>query len=229
VKDIGTHGHLAAVTADVRAGRVARRNLATPQQAVFLDRDGTINRDVGFLTDASPLELIEGVGKFVSAVNRAGYLAIVVTNQPVIARGDVTWAGLREIHDKMETLLGEHGAYVNDIFICPYHPDSGFAGERVEYKIACDCRKPRPGLLIAAAEKYNIDLAARDTPDCQPVWPRYGVTPARWSTGHAQSCGQSHAHPYPEPAASRSPHARRTPDNAPTAQPKKTAPSLQRA
>ena len=85
-------------------------------------------------------------------------MAIVVTNQPVIARGEVTWEGLDEIHRKMETLLGQKGAYLDDIFICPHHPDKGFVGERPEYKIDCDCRKPKPGLLLQAAEKYNIDL-----------------------------------------------------------------------
>ena len=91
-------------------------------------------------------------------IDRSGYLAIVVTNQPVIARGEATWEELRRIHCKMETLLGREGAYLDDIFICPHHPDKGFAGERPEYKIDCDCRKPKPGLLLRAARQYNIDL-----------------------------------------------------------------------
>lgn len=77
----------------------------------------------------------------------------------MIARGDCTVEELERIHEKLETLLGQEGAYIDDIFYCPHHPDKGFAGERPEYKIACGCRKPRPGMLLQAAEKYNIDLA----------------------------------------------------------------------
>ncbi len=83
----------------------------------------------------------------------------MVTNQPVIARGEVDFQELQEIHNKMETLLGEKGAYIDNIFFCPHHPDKGFDGERPEYKIICDCRKPEPGMLLNAAKKYNIDLS----------------------------------------------------------------------
>ena len=82
----------------------------------------------------------------------------MVTNQPVIARGEVSINKLDEIHNKMETLLGEEGAYLDDVFYCPHHPTKGFQGELEKYKISCDCRKPKPGLLIQAAKKYNINL-----------------------------------------------------------------------
>jgi len=159
VKDMGTPERLYAVEEDLRTGKVAAKNLTHKQRAVFMDRDGTINRYVGFLRDIDQFELIDGVAEKIRQINQSGYLAIVVTNQPVIARGEVTWAELREIHNKLETLLGQSGAYVDDIFICPHHPDSGFAGERKEYKIVCDCRKPKAGLLLDAAKKYNIDLS----------------------------------------------------------------------
>ena len=86
-------------------------------------------------------------------------MAVVVTNQPVIARGEVTFRELGVIHNKMETLLGEKGAYLDAIYFCPHHPDKGFAGERIELKIDCDCRKPKPGMLIKAAKDFNIDLS----------------------------------------------------------------------
>jgi D-glycero-D-manno-heptose 1,7-bisphosphate phosphatase len=82
----------------------------------------------------------------------------VITNQPVIARGECGWQELNAINNKVEMLLGEKGAYLDDIFVCPHHPDKGFAGEQLEYKIDCECRKPKPGLLFKAAQKYNIDL-----------------------------------------------------------------------
>lgn len=158
VKDMGTPERINQVEHDLKTGLVQKKNLSQKQRAVFLDRDGTINRYVGFLRKPEELELLDGAAEAVRQINRSGYLAIVVTNQPVIARGEVTWEGLDEIHRKMETLLGQKGAYLDDIFICPHHPDKGFVGERPEYKIDCDCRKPKPGLLLQAAEKYNIDL-----------------------------------------------------------------------
>lgn len=158
VKDMGTPERINQVEHDLKTGLVQKKNLSQKQRAVFLDRDGTINRYVGFLRKPEELELLNGAAEAIRQINRSGYLAIVVTNQPVIARGEVTWESLDEIHCKMETLLGQKGAYLDDIFICPHHPDKGFAGERPEYKIDCDCRKPKPGLLLQAAEKYNIDL-----------------------------------------------------------------------
>ena len=92
-------------------------------------------------------------------INKSGYLAIVVTNQPVIARGECTWGELQQIHEKMETELGKNGAFVDSIYICPHHKDKGFAGERIEYKFECDCRKPKPGLLFQAAKDFNIDMS----------------------------------------------------------------------
>lgn len=159
VKDMGTPERIVQVEHDVENGLVQQKNLSQKQRAVFLDRDGTINRYVGFLRRPDEFQLLEGAAEAIRRINRSGYLAIVVTNQPVIARGDVTWEGLDEIHRKMETLLGQEGAFLDDIFICPHHPDKGFPGEIPAYKIVCDCRKPKPGLLLRAAEMYNIDLS----------------------------------------------------------------------
>lgn len=159
VKDMGTPERIAQVEHDLETGLVQRKNLSQKQRAVFLDRDGTINKHVGFLQKPEEFQLLDGVAEAIRRINQSGYLAIVVTNQPVIARGEVTWENLDEIHCKMETLLGKEGAYLDDIFICPHHPNKGFPGERPEYKIDCNCRKPKPGLLLQATEKYNIDLS----------------------------------------------------------------------
>lgn len=159
VKDMGTPRRIAQVEQDLQSGLVRQKNLGMPQRAVFLDRDGTINQYVGFLKRPEDFHLIDGVAEAIRHINQSGYLVIVTTNQPVIARGDVTWEALDEIHRKMETLLGQEGAYLDDIFICPHHPDRGFEGEIPVYKVVCDCRKPKPGLLFQAAEKYNIDLS----------------------------------------------------------------------
>lgn len=159
VKDMGTPERFHQVENDYKSGVVQAKNLHNKQKAIFLDRDGTINKYVGFLRDIDDFELIDGAAEAIKLINQSGYLAIVVTNQPVIARGEVTWEQLNEIHRKMETLLGKDGAYLDGIYICPHHPDKGFAGERQEYKIVCDCRKPKPGLLLKAAKDFNIDLS----------------------------------------------------------------------
>lgn len=159
VKDMGTPDRFHQVENDYKSGVVQAKNLHNKQKAIFLDRDGTINKYVGFLRNIEDFELIDGAAEAIRLINQSGCLAIVVTNQPVIARGEVTWEQLNEIHRKMETLLGKEGAYVDGIYICPHHPDKGFAGERPEYKIVCDCRKPKPGLLLKAAKDFNIDLS----------------------------------------------------------------------
>lgn len=158
VKDMGTPERYYSVCEDFKAGRVKGKNLANKQRAVFLDRDGTINKYVGFLRNIDEFELLDGVAEAIKKINASGYLAIVVTNQPVIARGEVSFEELQEIHNKMETLLGEQGAYVDAIYFCPHHPHKGYAGERPELKIDCECRKPKPGMLIQAAKDFNIDL-----------------------------------------------------------------------
>ena len=159
VKDMGTPERYYAVCKDFANGIVKARNLKNRQKAIFLDRDGTINEYVGFLTDIKEFRLLDGVAEAIRKINASGYLAIVVTNQPIIARGEVSFTELQEIHNKMETLLGAEGAYIDAIYFCPHHPDKGFEGERVEYKISCDCRKPKPGMLLKAAEDFNIDLS----------------------------------------------------------------------
>lgn len=158
VKDMGTPDRYNAVNNDYINGLVESKNLKNKQKAVFIDRDGTINKYVGFLRNIEDFELIPDVGKAIKRINDLGYLAIVVTNQPVIARGEVTIEQLQEIHFKMETLLGLEGAYLDAIYYCPHHPHKGFEGEIPELKIDCDCRKPKPGLLLKAAKDFNVNL-----------------------------------------------------------------------
>lgn len=158
VKDMGTPERYYLVESDYKLGIVRSRNLANKQKAIFLDRDGVINKMVGFLKNIDDFELLDGVSEAIKMINHSNYLAIVITNQPVIARGDVTLDELNMIHNKMETLLGLDGAYLDHIYYCPHHPDKGFPGEVLEYKIKCDCRKPAPGMILKAQKDFNIDL-----------------------------------------------------------------------
>lgn len=158
IKDMGTPDRYYEVEKDIQTGKVKARNLSRKQKAVFLDRDGTLNKYVGFLRSADEFELLPGAAEAVKMINKSGYLAIVVTNQPVIARGECSWEELQRIHDKMETELGKEGAFLDGIYVCPHHKDKGFEGERPEYKYDCDCRKPKAGLFLQAAKEFNIDL-----------------------------------------------------------------------
>lgn len=159
IKDMGTPERFYEAERDIKCGVVHNRNLKNRQRAIFLDRDGTINKYVGFLTSPDRFELIEGVAEAIKLINKSGYLAIVITNQPVIARGNCTFKELQTIHNKMETELGKSGAFIDALYFCPHHPDKGFEGERREYKRACDCRKPEIGLFMQADLDFNIDFS----------------------------------------------------------------------
>jgi D,D-heptose 1,7-bisphosphate phosphatase len=159
IKDAGTPERLDRVRLDYSLGRIERGSLHIPAPAVFLDRDGTLNYERGWLNKPEQLELIPGAAGAVRAINESGRLAVVVSNQPVIARGECTETELRDVHNKLEWLLAESHAFLNGIYYCPHHPDKGFHGEREELKVACSCRKPATGLLDLARRELNIDLA----------------------------------------------------------------------
>ena len=158
VKDMGTPDRLQAVEKDFLTGRIRAKNLRNKQRAIFLDRDGTINIYKGFLRNIHDFELIQGIGSAIRTINEQGYLVLVVTNQPVIARGELSKEELEEIHNRMETELGKEGAYLDGIYVCPHHPDKGYEGEVAELKFDCACRKPKPGMLLRAAKDFNINL-----------------------------------------------------------------------
>jgi len=160
LKDAGTPARLIEAEEDIRTGRVAHSNREKARPAVFLDRDGVINREVDLLHDPNLLEILPGVSAAIRRLNRAGWLTVVATNQPVVARGLCGEDRVREIHAKLESLLGKEGAFVDAIYYCPHHPDRGFPGENPAYKIACSCRKPNTGMIEAAAKHFNIDVPA---------------------------------------------------------------------
>lgn len=159
IHDMGTPERYEMVSGDVRSGRVAARNMQKRQKAVFLDRDGVINVHDGHIAHWRDLRLLPGAAEAIRTINRSRYLAIVITNQPVVARGECDFDGLDRIHQRLAVLLGREGAYLDALFFCPHHPDSGFPGERRELKVDCDCRKPKAGLFFQAARQYNISLA----------------------------------------------------------------------
>ena len=158
IKDMGTKDRFDGVVNDFVSGKVARLNKKNKRPCIFLDRDGVINKNMDTNPTVKDFELLEGTADAIKKINKTDYLSVVVTNQPMIAKGFVTESEVKEIHKKMETLLGYEGAFIDGIYYCPHHPDKGFEGEIKELKIDCECRKPKPGMLLKAAEKFNIDL-----------------------------------------------------------------------
>lgn len=159
VKDAGTVERFYTVCEEQKQGIWEKRNLKNKQKCVFLDRDGTINKFCGLLSKEEQFELEEGAAEAIRLLNSSEYLVIVITNQPVVARGMCGIEDVKKIHQKMQVLLGEQGAYLDDIIFCPHHPDKGYEGENLLYKITCNCRKPATGMIEQMVEKYNIDLA----------------------------------------------------------------------
>lgn len=159
IKDAGTPDRFRKVAAEHQAGIWEMKNLSRKQRCVFLDRDGTVNCYAGLISSPQQLELYEGAAEAIRMLNESGYLTVIVTNQPVVARGLCSEEDVKEIHRKLETLLGEKGAYLDEIVFCPHHPDKGYPEEDPAYKIDCRCRKPKTGMIVSMAERYHIDLS----------------------------------------------------------------------
>ena len=156
IKDMGTPERLDKVERDIVEGLPERLSGRSLRSAVFLDRDGTLNVEADHLKSPDQLILLDGVAESVRRLNRAGLLAVGVTNQPVLARGDVTKTQMMAIQARLDVLLGEAGAYLDRLYLCPHHPDRGFPGEVYELKINCTCRKPESGLIDQAVRELNI-------------------------------------------------------------------------
>lgn len=159
LKDMGTPDRLEKVEKAYLSKRIELSNLSHQQKAIFLDRDGVINQDeTGFISHPEDFHLFPTTAEAIRKINHSPYLAIVVTNQSIIARNMASFDDLQQIHNKMETELGNEKACLDAIYFCPHHPDKGFPEERTEYKVVCNCRKPQPGMIFEAAKRFNINL-----------------------------------------------------------------------
>ena len=158
IKDMGTADRFEKVKNDWISGKVARLNKKNKRPCIFLDRDGVINPNMDTKPSLKDFVLLDDVAEAIKKINKSDYLAVVVTNQPMIAKGFISFEEVEMTHKKMETLLGEEHAFLNGIYFCPHHPEKGFEGEVKELKIDCECRKPKPGMLLQAAADMNIDL-----------------------------------------------------------------------
>lgn len=158
VKDVGTVDRIQKTIKEIQNGYISEKCLKKPQKCIFLDRDGTINQYRGLIYKEEDFILEECAVEAIRKINESGRLGIVITNQPVVARGLCDIADVERIHKKMSTLLGNEGVYLDDVLYCPHHPDKGYPEENPRYKIPCECRKPKTGMIEEAARRYNIDL-----------------------------------------------------------------------
>lgn len=160
VKDMGTLDRLEAATSDILRGTAGKLSRANARPAVFIDRDGTLVKDIHLLHALEDLELYRFSARAVRKLNKSCFLSLVITNQPVVARNLCTVDDVKRIHEKMETLLGGEGAYLDAVYFCPHHPDKGYEGENPAYKMECGCRKPSTGMIDEALSEFNIDIGS---------------------------------------------------------------------
>ena len=155
LKDMGTPHRLGELETSLEM-----KACAEEEKVIFVDRDGTLNeiQEGDYITHVDELNLLPSVGVSLAQIRQLGYLIVLVSNQPVVARGEVSWTGLDRIHARLDWLLAKDNAYLDYKFICPHHPDKGFEGEILELKGDCECRKPKDGLLQQAAKKINLNL-----------------------------------------------------------------------
>ncbi len=159
IKDMGTPQRLEEVRQDYLSGKIEKLNLRNKRKAIFIDRDGVINEEVDQLSKIEDFKIYDFVPEAVKKINHSDYLTILVTNQPMIAKGFLSEKDLEDIHKKLEAELGSKGAKIDAIYYCPHHPKSGFLGEVPELKIKCHCRKPDTGLIEKALQDFNLDLS----------------------------------------------------------------------
>lgn len=159
IKDMGTKDRFPHICEDFVKGKVARLNKKNKRPTIFLDRDGVLIKDMDENPKAENLELLSGVSEAIKKINNSDYLSIVVTNQPMIAKGFVSFEDVELANMQLETELGNERAYLDAIYYCPHHPQKGFEGEIPELKVDCQCRKPNTGMFLQATHDFNIDLA----------------------------------------------------------------------
>ncbi len=158
IKDAGTRERIIQVRKDIKILKFKNGNIDNKIPAIFLDRDGVINEQKDELHYQNPKKIFNGVFGAIKKINESGYLCILVTNQPAVAKGIITIAQLEKDLNYLAYKLGLNGAYLDKIYYCPHHPKKGFSDENVQYKKNCECRKPKNGMFIKAIKDLNIDV-----------------------------------------------------------------------
>lgn len=160
VKDAGTVERFRSVSAAQTRGLWSMKNRNNPQKCIFLDRDGTVNRYTGMIWKEEHMELEDHAAEAIKLINESGYLAILVTDQPVVDKGICNVEQVNKINRKLQVLLGEKGAYLDDITFCPCYVGKDSLKENPEYKIPWDCQNPLAGMIDQMVDKYHINRSA---------------------------------------------------------------------
>lgn len=157
IKDVGTFSRIREAKNDLKSIKYTKGNINKKIPAIFLDRDGVINLDQNNGKYQNPDKIINKVPKAIKIINSKGFLCVLITNQPSIAKGYITLSKLKNDFISLENKLSTKGAYIDRIYFCPHHPDKGFKNEIKNLKINCNCRKPKNGLILRAIKDLNID------------------------------------------------------------------------
>jgi mannose-1-phosphate guanylyltransferase/phosphomannomutase len=158
MKDAGTVDRIQEVKNDIKLKKPQKLNFKKKIPAIFLDKDGVINKEK-YDNNYQDIKCINsGVLEAIKIINNSNYLAVVVTNQPAIAKGFVKEEQVLKDFKYLESYLGKYQAYLDRIYYCPHHPKQGFVGEVKKFKIKCKCRKPENGMIIKASKELNLDF-----------------------------------------------------------------------
>ena len=158
VKDACTPKRINLINKHMKTRKFINGNINKKLPAIFLDRDGVINKEYSNKNYQNPMEINEGAISAVKKINENGFLSVIITNQPAIAKGIITLDKLRRDHKKLEYQFGLKGAYFDRIYFCPFHPEKGFKGEVKKYKRKSTWRKPDNGMFLQAIKDLNIDV-----------------------------------------------------------------------
>jgi len=158
IKDVGVPDRLKKVRNNIKKNNNNFYKSSQKVPAIFLDRDGVINKENNGELYSNPLNILPGVITALKKINESKYLSIVITNQPSIAKGFLTIKKFDDLTNKFNFFISSKGCFVNKIYYCPHHPNKGFKGEITKLKIICNCRKPKIGLITKAVKDLNIDL-----------------------------------------------------------------------
>ena len=199
IKDCGTPARVERVNSHIKSGVFEKSSVLKKQKLILVDRDGTIIKEKNYLKSISQIEIFDESYDAVRKVNKKGDRIIMITNQPVIARGDVSISGLKKIHNYIEWEIGKKGGYFDDIYFCPHHPDKGFVGEIAKYKIKCTCRKPEIDMLNRSFSDYNGDLDLSwfigDTTTDIKTANNFGIKNILLRTGYSGNDGKFNVNP----------------------------------
>ena len=157
IKDAGTPDRIEQIKKELKTIKYKKGNIKKKIPAIFLDKDGVINKLNKNKNYQKIDNLINGVPKAISIINKSGYLLVIVTNQPAIAKGIITEKKFLYDINKLSNILSKNKVYFDRIYFCPHHPEKGFRNEIKNLKILCKCRKPNNGMLLKAIKELNID------------------------------------------------------------------------